>query len=60
MSDVTITVNITELAKKMKKQGFTKDMVRDSMFTGWSNTIIDLLEDDYGIETKVRDIILKE
>lgn len=43
MADVTISVNITEVAKKMKERGITVKNLRNGDFTGWTNTLVDIL-----------------
>jgi len=59
-------VDFKGLAEKMVKKGFTKEQIfpngnlSEGNFDGWTNTLIDLLEDDVQIETKVRKIITGE
>ena len=48
---MNVTINIEEVAKEMKKRGIKK--VED----GWTNTLMDILEENYGIETQVMNIM---
>ena len=48
------------LAKKMVENGFTKERLLKNDFEGWTYDLVDLLEDDMSIETKVRKEITGE
>lgn len=43
----TIQISITTIAAEMKKRGFTE--VKE----GWSDSLLDILEETYSIETNV-------
>jgi len=47
----TITIDIDAIAKEMKNRGIT------SVESGWTNTLMDILEEQYSIETAVRKAI---
>ena len=48
-----IELDITLLAEEMKKLGFNKKHLDKDDFIGWSDSLLDLLEDKYELETLI-------
>lgn len=63
---MTITIDVEDLAGQLvddlqiSDAGIASARANGYFFPNWSNTLVDILEDTYGLETMVREIILEE
>lgn len=53
-----VVVSIEDLASEMIRRGLTPERVKADDIDGWSNTLVDILQDSLDLETKVRKAIL--
>ena len=44
-----ITINLETIVNELKEYGFTKDNLKD----GFSSALVDILEDNYGLERNI-------
>ena len=52
-----LKINLTLLAEEMVKAGFTEEALLNDDLGDWTNTIVDILEEKYDLETKVTEEI---
>ena len=48
---LTVTIDIGAVVKALAKKGQTREAVIQGRFDGWSNAVIDVLEERYNLET---------
>ena len=54
MKKNTITIDMADFCKHMISYGITREqIVNDNDFDGWTDAIVDVLEDKYEFETKL-------
>lgn len=55
MEDNIVQIDLNEIARLMKRKGIKARNIRRDDFTGWTDTIMDSLEDECQLETKLRE-----
>ena len=49
-----ITIDTEDIAREIEKRGITRESLKNEDYTGWTDTLMDVLEEKYDVETHVR------